>query len=229
MQSETLPPHTVYHGTDANFTRFDVALSLGAHFGTLESARDRLRSTGRLKIVFQVYSHENKWWVREQTYSTKPPFEHGPFDTENAAVTFMDEAPKERTPLPFEIDIYRPLTLPDLGTWTFEMVANHLGRSHRDVFGDGIDAAWSAWNRSSEAGWKALKLAIEKAGFDSVVYRNETEDPNSLSWIVMDADRIHAKWRPGQESPSQNSEDDDLLDEDVDARMRWDHREYERY
>lgn len=220
MQGSTRPPNTVYHGTDSCFTRFNTENCLGAHFGTRRAAVDRLRSVGKLQIDFQVFPHKGRWWVREETYSSKAPFEHGPFDDENAALNFIEMAPKHRQPLAFEIDVYRPLVLPDLGTWTFNDVLNHIGRHMRDTLGDDIENAWGAWNRSSEEGWRVLKAAIRSAGFDCIAYTNETEDPGSTSWIVLDADKIHAKWQPGGRAQQCPSDDEPANpDEDEDAEM----------
>jgi hypothetical protein len=196
MTSALKPPHTVYHGTDSSFEKFDLETCLGAHFGTRQAAIDRLRSTHRLKIDYQCYPSNGAWIVREQNWSNKPAFEHGPFEDQDAAECFILSAPQSRTPLAFEIDVYKPLELSDLGVWTFETMLTHLGREHRERFEHNLDRIWSAWNRSSTQGWTAIKAAIKEAGYDCIAYRNETEDPGSISWIVMDADKIHAKWRP---------------------------------
>jgi len=196
MRSNLKPPRTVFHGTDADFEQFDLETCLGAHFGTRQAAVDRLRSTDRLKISYQSYPSDGSWMVREQNWSNRPAFEHGPFEDEDAAECFMLTEPQYREPIAFEIDVYRPLELGDMGTWTFEEMLTHLGRQHRDAFEHLLDDIWSAWNQSSAKGWKALKNAISEAGYDCIAYRNETEDPGSLSWIVMDPDKIHRKWRP---------------------------------
>jgi len=198
MVSTLRPPRTVYHGTDTAFEEFDTSCSLGAHFGSQQAARDRLRDIGRLRIEYLSYANDDKWMVREQNWTNRPCFEHGPFDDEAAADAFCAQAPQYRTPLPFEIDVYRPLELPDLGTWTFEGVMHHLVQSHL------IDAErediYSAWNRSTPAGWAALKAALVEQGYDCVVYKNETEDRGSLSWIVFDAAKIFPKWTPEKEA-----------------------------
>lgn len=196
MRHDLTPPHTVYHGTDSDFERFDLDTCLGAHFGTRKAAVDRLRSTGRLEISYQCYPSDEGWMAREQTWSNRPAFEHGPFNDQAAAECFLLTAPSHREPIAFEIDVYRPLELEDLGTWTFETMFTHLGRKHGDTFAHVMDEIWAAWNQASSKGWAALKAAITSAGYDCIAYRNETEDPGNISWIVMDADKIHAKWRP---------------------------------
>jgi len=195
------PPRTVYHGTDSDFDTFDIATCLGAHFGTRLAAVDRLRSTGRLRVEFEVYADDDAWWVREQNWSNRPAFEHGPFDTEDDARCFVLTAPRERQPIAFEIDVYRPLEMPDLGVWTFEAVVSHMRRFLRDEVPD-VELAWDAWNRSTQAGWDRLKQAIVDAGFDCIAYVNETEDAGSISWIVMDPEKIHKAWTPNQDRPA---------------------------
>lgn len=194
---QSRPPDTVYHGTDRKFDQFDLAGCLGAHFGTRKAAVDRLRSTGKLRIEYLPYRQpDGQWMVREQNWSNKEPFEHGPFACELDATGFMLHAPPHREPLQFEISVIRPLPLPDLGTWTFQIVLRHLEQQSIIIDGDG--RIRTAWNRSNEKGWTALKDELARLGFDCVCYTNETEDPGSISWIVFDAERIHPKWRPGQ-------------------------------
>ena len=206
----TRPPDTVFHGTDCKFDRFDLSLCLGAHFGTSGAATARLRSTGRLAIDYQTYrTPEGQWMVREQNWSNKPAFEHGPFASEEDADCFVLCAPPHRVPLQFEIDVCRPLPLPDLGTWTFEIVMRHL--QDEGIFVD-TGEIWDAWNISSEHGWAAMKAALSSMYYDCVCYTNETEDPGSISWIVFEPNRIHAKWRPG---PG-DSDNDPRFERDID-------------
>jgi hypothetical protein len=217
MREDLLPNRTVYHGTDVCFKSFDVSTSLGAHFGTVKAASDRLKSTGRLEIEYQVYSSHGQWFVRELNWSNKPAFEHGPFDDCPSAECFIETAPKQRRPLAFEIDVYRPLELDDLGTWDFEIVFNELSRKHRESFGALLEPVWDAWRKSSHLGWESLKRAIEAAGFDSIAYVNQTEDPGSISWIVLRAEKIFPKWTPGMGEGSADTadadEDRDFFDE----------------
>lgn len=195
------PPSIVYHGTDAAFGRFDVNASLGAHFGTKKAAADRLKSTGRSQIEYVTYPFNGQWWVREQSWGCKPTLEHGPFDDEEAAESYRLCAPRIREPLAFEIEVHRPLELPDLGTWEFEGVFTHLMRERADEFAHYADDIWNAWNTSSERGWASLKGVIVGAGYDCIAYKNETEDPGSTSWIVMDPDKIHRAWQRDNTPP----------------------------
>lgn len=184
------PPPVVYHGTDCDFDQFDLDGSFGAHFGTQAAARQRLRHTGKLRVRYQPYqAGAGRWMVREQNCSGRAHFEHGPFVSRRAAEAFVLTAPVERAPLAFEIDVYRPLLLPDLGTWEFQTVFHAMaGQINADL-------VWDAWNRSSQEGWDALKRQIEELGCDCVAYRNETEDRGSMSWIVLRPERIHHVWR----------------------------------
>lgn len=193
---QSRPPDTVYHGTDCQFDQFALEHCLGAHFGTEKAALDRLRSTGKLRIEYLPFRQtDGSFVVREQIWSNKAAFDHGPFAGNDDAQGFMLHAPPHREPRQFEIDVIRPLPMPDLGTWTFEIVMQHL----QD---EGILVAtteiWDAWNLGSERGWTSLKAALSNEAYDCICYTNATEDPGSVSWIVFDPKRIHAKWRPGQ-------------------------------
>lgn len=223
MREDLLPKRTVYHGTDVAFDAFDVSTCLGAHFGTAKAATDRLKSTGRLDIEYLVYSNDGQWFAREENWRNKPAFEHGPFEDEATAECFMTMAPKQRQPLAFEIDVYRPLELDDLGTWDFEIVFNELSRKHRDIFGSRLDGVWDAWQKSSQLGWEFLKRAIEAAGFDSIAYVNQAEDPGSLSWIVLRPDKIFPKWQPGmnEKVPVCSADEDDQFTDDPAQNDHW--------
>lgn len=187
------PPRSVFHGTDACFAEFDQTHSMGAHFGSAKAAQDRLRSTSRAQVTFEPYEDDDgQWWAIEEGTHNRPRFEHGPFEDENTAQTFCDLADTERKPLEFEIDVFKPLMVEDLGTWTFENVTRYLHQHHPE-----IDAStwYGAWNRSTQAGWDAVKTSLKEAGYDCIAYTNLTEDPGSISWIVWDNTKIHRDWR----------------------------------
>lgn len=191
------PPRTVYHGTDASFETFDTSRSFGAHFGTRKAGLDRLKSTGRSRIEYIPYKdHAGRWWALEEMLSNRPRFEHGPFTDESSTLDFIDNAPRQRQPLAFEIDAYRPLVLPDLGTWEFQSVVRQLQKQSPDTFGPCVDDWYLCWNRSSEAGWASVHQSLNEAGYDCICYLNETEDPGEPSWIVWDSSRIHPSWSP---------------------------------
>lgn len=191
------PPRTVFHGTDAGFDEFDTSNTLGAHFGTKKAAQDLLRNKGIQEIKFFPWQDDDDvWWALEENLHNRPRISHGPFEDEDAAITFCDLTPKLREPIAFEIDVYRPLELEDLGTWTFQIVTQHLERNFSDTFPDHDIEAWRrGWNESNEAGWRALHQSLTNAGFDCIAYRNETEDPGELSWIVWDHKKIHPNAR----------------------------------
>lgn len=191
------PPRTVYHGTDSSFEVFDTTRSLGAHFGTRKAGQDRLKSTGRSQIEYIPYQdHAGRWWALEEMLSNRPRFEHGPFGDEDSTLAFIETAPQERQPLAFEIDVYRPLLLPDLGTWEFQSVVRQLQKQSPDTFGPCVDDWYLCWNRSSEAGWASVHQSLNEAGYDCICYLNETENPGEPSWIVWDSSRIHPSWPP---------------------------------
>lgn len=191
------PPEIVYHGTDSQFEVFDQSNTLGAHFGTHDAAIDRLRSTGRALVELMPYEDDDGvWWAVECSTHNVTPFEHGPFSDEDATLTFIECFDKKRQPLAFELDVYRPLIMPDLGVWTFQAVTRFLQENHTD-----IDCSnWNeAWNISNEQGWLAIKNSLEASGYDCISYVNETEDKGSISWIVWDNQKIHRDWRSRME------------------------------
>lgn len=193
MSTGLRPPNTVYHGTDAHFTAFDQTNCLGAHFGTHQAAVDRLRSTGRHQVDLTPYEDDQgRWWAIEDSTHNSPSFEHGPFEDEDTALTFCECADKKREPLGFEVDVFRPLVVEDLGTWEFQGITRFLQLHHPDM----DSSAWhTAWNQSNEEGWAALKSSLKAAGYDCIAYENQTEDPGSWSWIVWDNTKIHRDWR----------------------------------
>lgn len=196
-QSQSLlPRRSVWHGTAANFEAFDLARCLGAHFGTYKAAQDRLRDTGQGRIEWVCEQAPDGWYACEAAANG---LRRGPFGCEAAAEIFIQDNPR-RLPIEFEIDIARPVQMPDLGVWTFETVCGQLRRDERfPGFCLHEPAIWEAWNRSAEEGWAAVKTVLRHAGFDSIAYCNETEDSGSLSWIVLDAADIHrVRWRVPQ-------------------------------
>jgi len=189
------PPGIVHHGTDSLFEHFDISNSFGAHFGTREAAERRLRDLGHHRIRFEMVESEDDpdlSVILEFEWENLPPKIHGPFDKEEALIYMSKVRGELRPPLEFELDVFHPLELPDLGTWEFSGVLMTI----EEVL-PGIDVEYvrDRWNQSSEKGWSALKGMIKAHGYDCVSYVNETEDPGSISWIVMDPERIHHGWR----------------------------------
>ena len=187
------PPRSVFHGTDASFSEFAQSHSLGAHFGTYQAAKDRLKSTRRDKVSLEPYEDDDgQWWAIEDGTHNRPRFEHGPFEDEAAAQTFCDLADTDRKPLEFEIDVFKPLIVEDLGTWEFANITRHLRSLHPEIDSSGW---YDAWNQSTECGWDAVKASLRAAGYDCIAYTNQTEDKGSVSWIVWDNSKIHRDWR----------------------------------
>lgn len=154
-------------------------------------AADRLRDTGRVRIDYSVYEDDDGWKAQEQTYGSRHGAVHGPFASEEEAEAHREAHPN-REPIEFEIDVYRPLEMPDEGTWTFEGVFAWLSRNQEEFAVCHKEHVWSAWNRSTEGGWTRLKQALKDMGYNSVTYVNETEDAGSRSWIVFDPERSTA-------------------------------------
>lgn len=86
-------------------------------------------------------------------------------------------------PVPYDLQIKNPLRLRDIGVW------NNFNNLHGALsIGDHItpqqaDDVWAAWLRSDAEGWEALKVALEKNGYDGIVYQNEQEGPGD-SYLV---------------------------------------------
>ena len=74
-------------------------------------------------------------------------------------------------------------------TQTREEVVLRTTRSASPRLKPGVSCA--IHDESNEAGWRALHQSLTNAGFDCIAYRNETEDPGELSWIVWDHKKIH--------------------------------------
>ena len=82
---------------------------------------------------------------------------------------------KRNKPRSFYLSIQNPLRLPDLGVWSnFQNVHGHLSVNDHITMEE-ADAAWDAFDRSDAEGWSALKSALAKRGYDSIVYENEQE------------------------------------------------------
>lgn len=186
-----LPTDCVFHGTDKSFNEFEMSDCLGAHFGTRQAAQDRLSTTGRLKIQMQATENDDGGWIVEEfRFTNEDPIEHGPFEDESCAKTFMHLADPRREPLGFELDIGAPLILPDLGMWAFNTVFAHLSRI--GLFRDDAecDAVWDEWLTGDARGWAALRNALQARGYDSIAYINDVEDKHSMSWIALDPRQI---------------------------------------
>ncbi len=188
-----LPTCTVFHGTDRKFAEFDLSDCLGAHFGTEDAAIARLQTTGRLKTPMSAVECDNgQWIVEECQFIDDDPIEHGPFPDESAAETFILTIDAKRKPFEFTLGVQAPLELDDLGRWTFSGVLQHLASI--DLLDDTAerDRIWSEWNHSNARGWTAMREAIQRRGYDSIVYTNDVEDKGSTSWIALDPKQITA-------------------------------------
>ncbi|KWT95537.1 MULTISPECIES: hypothetical protein [unclassified Variovorax] len=86
--------------------------------------------------------------------------------------------------LPCLLTMQNPLRMPDCHTWTL----NNLIPALRDagvISAEQSDALWDE-GYLDQAGFQAL---LEGAGYDAVIYRNETEGGGD-SYLMLDADRI---------------------------------------
>jgi hypothetical protein len=110
--------------------------------------------------------------------------------------------PGLRKPKAYALDIKHPLRLPDLGVWNnFNGLHAYLSNNNH-ISDEQSDAAWSAWQRSDDEGWEALKQALEQNGFDGVVYKNEQEGDGD-SYIAFSSKQI----KPVKESSQQEEQE----------------------
>lgn len=92
-------------------------------------------------------------------------------------------------PRPYHLDIKNPLRMRDIGVW------NNFNNLHSALAVEGhitpeqADEAWASWQRSDAEGWEALKQALEKNGYDGIVYKNEQEGPGD-SYIALRSGQI---------------------------------------
>lgn len=176
-----------YHWTDAEFDAFDMEESGGmVHFGTKQAASDR--AGGHDGIGYDIEEDDGEFWV----YADAGPNDGegvGPFKTESEAKKYIKTQPKRIAPIAVYLNIKNPLRVPDFGVWTLDGVRTYLYNENvinkRDA-----DKVWKAWQNSSKDGYEALRLVLEKKGYDGFVYENEQEDPGSDSYVVLSPTQI---------------------------------------
>ncbi len=133
------PPRTVFHGTDAGFDEFDTSNTLGAHFGTKKAAQDLLRNKGiQLINFFPWQDDDDVWWALEENLHNRPRISHGPFEDEDAAITFCDLTPKLREPIAFEHPIRAFPLLGMLAAKRHQGVSRHARRGLAEAVGFGL-------------------------------------------------------------------------------------------
>lgn len=87
------------------------------------------------------------------------------------------------------LSIQSPLRLHDIGVW------NNFNNLHRELSVKGhitpaqADIVWEAWQRTDEAGWKAIKDVLADNGYDGIVYDNDVEGVGE-SFIAFHATQI---------------------------------------
>ena len=128
----------MYHGTFAEFEKFELKKGLGIHVGTLEQAQKR--------IADMLHSKTKQ--------PTTPPVLYE-----------------------VSITINRPLRLRDTGWHDVFMVRKRLVEF-------GIIA------NDEQLTFPQMRAAIQKQGYDGVVYRNEIEADKKDSYIVFDPTQI---------------------------------------
>lgn len=109
------------------------------------------------------------------------------FGTESAARarlkdTTDEDTDPDRRVIKYELDVKHPLRLFDVGDdWN----------SIRAIYNVLRDEAPDIKLPSGAITWKVIRDAIQSAGYDSVIYKNEIESPGSTSYIVWDDSKIH--------------------------------------
>lgn len=186
--------HPVFHGTGSEFDTFDTS-GIGAHFGTKTSALDRMQRLGYLDITPTIEKdRDGSWYVS---------LDHGDgrsFETEKEANEFAASLPAERAPIKAYLNIRKPLRLPDLGMWHFDMISREL-EAKKLLTKPEYEAAWKSNDRE-----KALANVLKKKGYDGIVYRNEVEDAGSDSYIAFDPNQIKsADKNSGKFNPNDSS------------------------
>jgi hypothetical protein len=154
---EDLPPRKVK--TEYGEEREERARpELGIHFGTVKAANDRLG-----------YNHNVKNWKEWKRLHIVPAI----------------------------IKAQNPFRLPDLGTWKADNIAYGLKNSSlikRSLIDEAMNVPASPlpwkeyydWDREVKQ-INNLRDLLEREGYDSIAYRNNIEDPGSISYIT---------WRP---------------------------------
>lgn len=179
--NNSVPAAVVYHWTDVDFDRFDIGMGqLGAHFGSLDAARDRAR--GRDRIGYEVEEDEGDFFVVPDAGPARDEW-LGPFPTRALALEFVSKQPQLIDPLAARLDIQHPVRLPDLGGWSAWSVIQALPDG--TLTADEIERVMSSDDRDA-----SLRGVLIEKGIDGVVYTNEVEDPGSESFIVFSADQI---------------------------------------
>ncbi len=197
---------TVFHGTRHNFSEFKLPEEmenypeLGVHFGTLRAAIDRA-GKGYHPAVRQIIEdnlRKNAGIVQNPLSLTPTP----PSGT--TGKTFQV--------IPAKIGANNPLYIgQDLGTWGPSKIRDALMK-HPDFDPDELNQAMqmkltptmmSNLSPHYEAAEQIqnLRKLVESKGYDSMTYRNNVEDPGSLSYIIWHPEKarsFYAKFDPAK-------------------------------
>lgn len=169
-----------FHGTPGGFEVFEHDRSgLGTHFGTWESADERLR--------------------RPLEYEDEVEDENGDWHTETGVEDeYQDEIPDDFEIRRYDLEIRKPLRLRDVGLWNDKKkVADVL--ASQGLLSE--DEMWSMWQVPTQEAWTLMRRKIEEAGYDSVTYKNAFEDVGEDSYIVWDNSKIKLLDQHVPESP----------------------------
>jgi hypothetical protein len=99
------------------------------------------------------------------------------------------------------LSIKNPLRLQDIGVWSyFNNLHGHLSVNDHITI-EQADAAWDAWQKSDNAGWQAIKNALNENGYDGIVYENEVEGRGD-SYIAFSPTQIKSVFNRGTFDPT---------------------------
>jgi len=189
---------TAFHGTLKNFSEFKLpeemghTPEIGVHFGTLKAAVDRglhhLHPLHRQTVERNLRTNTN---VARESLSLKPH-------------------ESEFRVIPSRIGTNNPLTLPDLGAWTPAHIRYGLLKNPKftqdevnHAYFEGIKPGTTLADQqvANTQRIKNLRKLIESKGYDSIAYRNNVEDPGSLSYVIWNLNKarsFYAKFDPAK-------------------------------
>lgn len=151
-------------------------------------------------------------WIGPVFHASPNQFER--FDTSREGAHFgtHEQASNLRksgklAPKAYFISLKNPLRMRDIGVWN-NFNNFHTALSIEDfITPEQADAAWAAWQQTDEAGWSALKQALEQNGHDGIAYENEQEGSGD-SYLVFRPEQI----KPAETGRQTEAQEDDFED-----------------
>ena len=208
IEGEDGKPVRLYHSGDIEVSDTVEISGLGMHMGTREAARERVHGRAlelaveSVEAEFETNEDGIEGWFWNSSVAEMDT-DSAPFDTEEEALDSGREesllAAQEALDLnddPTEgqegtsgfVAMANPLRLPDLQNWEIDDVINAVRKK-------GIEVA-------DDADHDAVREAIEKAGFDGIVYKNRFEGNNDDSYVIFRPEQLVAQ---GDSKPDLNA------------------------